>query len=85
MKENEYKKYLKELTETVALALTAIDIEMRKPSTHQRGSNIAKICNFLEMANDRTMHFGLGYGWKKMGNIKKAKQLTPAAKVGEEG
>ncbi len=38
----------------------AIDIEMRKPSTNERGSNIAKITNYLEMANDRARHFGLG-------------------------
>lgn len=73
MKENEYKKYLKELTETVARALNAIDIEMKKPSTVQRGRNIAKICNALEMANDGAMHFGLKYGWKKIDNIKNKK------------
>jgi len=66
-----HKKYLTELTETVAMFLTALDIEMKKPSTHDRGKRIAKISNALDMKNSAAMYFGLDYGWKKIGNIKK--------------
>lgn len=71
LEKSKYKKTLAELTKTVAQALTLIDVEMRKPSTLQRGKNIARICNVLEMANDSAMYSVLNYGWTKIGNIKK--------------
>ena len=67
----EYKKCLVSLTGSVAQALSLIDAAMRWPSTVERGERIAMICNALDMANDSAMHFGLGYGWKKIQNIKK--------------
>jgi len=65
-----HKKALKELTKMVAIYLSHIDKEMKKPSSVDKGKNIAKICNELEMGNDSIMYFDLGYGWKKINRIK---------------
>jgi len=61
----EYKKYLKELTEAVTRALNALDIEMRQPSSPERGKRIGQICNSLNYSNDMALHFGLGLPLKK--------------------
>ena len=53
------KKYLRELTRAVTQALAALDAEMKKPSTNERGQRIAKISNFLELQNDLAKRFGL--------------------------
>ena len=58
------------LTKMVVISLSRIDKEMKKPSTVERGRNIAKICNDLDLVNDSTMRFDLGYGWKAIKNIK---------------
>jgi len=63
--DKEAKKYLKQLCGTVAKGLDMIDVEMKKPSTEQRGKVIAEICNAIEMANDSAWHFGLGLSLKK--------------------
>ena len=55
-----YKKYLKELTKQVKVCVKALDDHMELPSTQERGKNIAKILNQLEMVNDQARHFGLG-------------------------
>ena len=68
-----YKKELEQLTKKVAQFLTALDEVMKEPSTAKRGKRVAKISNWLEMANDRKMHFGLGYEFKKINRIKKLK------------
>lgn len=60
-----FKKYLVQLTKDVQICLKAIDIEMRKPSTVERGKNIAKICNALEMQNDKARYFGLEIDFRK--------------------
>ena len=54
------RKYLKFLVSAVTQSLGALEAEMRKPSTYERGSRIARISNFLEMEKDRARHFGLG-------------------------
>ena len=64
------ERYLKELTVKVTQALSSLDAVMKQPSTVERGRNIGRIATFLDMANDAAMHFGLGYGWKKIGNVK---------------
>lgn len=68
------KRSLVELTKKVCRALAVLDVTMKLPSAIDRGKKIAEIANFLDMANDVAMHFGLGYGFKKIGNIKKAAQ-----------
>jgi len=61
----EYKKHLTELTNAVLIALKAIDEEMDKPSSNERGKRIAKICNELDMANDSARFFALGVDYRK--------------------
>ncbi len=53
-------KYLKDLVKAVTIFLGSLDAEMIQPSTLERGKNIAKISNYLEMEKDRARHFGLG-------------------------
>lgn len=64
MENPEYKKWLKRLTQAVDKALDAIDEEMKKPSSNERGKRIAQICNFLNLENDAAKHFGLGMSLK---------------------
>jgi hypothetical protein len=59
-----YKKHLKDLTINVGRCLKAIDETMRMPESKDRGSRIAKICNALEMANDRARYFGLNIDYR---------------------
>jgi len=54
-----YRKALKELVDSINKALEAIDIEMKKPSTMERGKKIAAICNFLDRAKDVVRFFTL--------------------------
>jgi hypothetical protein len=66
-----HKKALETLAKNVICAIYLIDEEMKKPSTPDRGKRIAKITNMLEFENDRALHFGLEYSFKKINNIKK--------------
>jgi len=68
---NEEKKYLKGLTANVLKCLKAIDQEMKRQESAERGRRIAAICNCLEFYNDQAMRFGLGYGFKKINRMKK--------------
>lgn len=56
----ELTKHLRDLTGAVKLCLAALDAEMAKPSSAERGSRIAKISNALQMQNDIARRFGLG-------------------------
>ena len=71
MNDKKTKKYLKELTQSVSRAISCLDSIMKGPSTNERGKQVAKICNFLDISNDAAMHFGLGYDFKKIENIKR--------------
>lgn len=66
-----YKTALEELAGKTIIALEALDNEMEKPPSNGRGRRLATIRNFLDMANDSAMHFGLGWGFKKIENFKK--------------
>lgn len=46
------KNNIKNLIKCVESCLKAIDAEMAKPSTEERGKRIATICNHLEMQKD---------------------------------
>ena len=59
------RKALEDLTTGVRQAVKAIDAEMARPSTPERGKNIAGITNALEMANDRVRLFALGEKLKR--------------------
>lgn len=53
------RAHLRDLVECARVSIAALDEEMKKPSTVERGKRIAKITNYLEMAKDRTRMFGL--------------------------
>jgi hypothetical protein len=59
------RRHLRDLVNAAGLAIVTLDDEMKKPSTEQRGRNVAKICNYLEMQNDSAAHFGLGLPLRK--------------------
>ena len=65
-----YKKALVELTEKVARVIVEFDKEASKPQSVERGKRLAKIMTFLELSNDSAMHFDLGWGFKKIANLK---------------
>ena len=60
----EEKKYLKSLTKAVKEYIDIMDDIMKQPSTVERGKDIARLLNHLEMANDRARLFGLGQSLK---------------------
>ena len=58
-------KALKNLSKVVTICVNAIDAEMNKPASGMRGSRIAKICNALEMENEKVRYFSLGENYRK--------------------
>lgn len=66
------KKELSGLTNAVRSFPNLIDAEMKRPSTEERGREIARLCNGLEMANDRVRFFVLGedYRAKARGGVR---------------
>lgn len=56
----ELRKYLTVLATTTQRAIAALDAEMLKPHSNERGKRIAEVTNALEMQNDMAMRFGLG-------------------------
>ena len=65
------RKYLRELTSGVLHWLHALDTEMKKPSSAERGRRIAAILNALDMANDVAMHYGLGLSFEAINRHKR--------------
>lgn len=61
MRATKERKYLKALTVTVEKAIRAIDEEMKKPSTFERGQRISRIMNHLEFQNDLAKRYGLDF------------------------
>jgi len=62
----EYKKALESLTQSVLSFENALDNEMSKPSTPERGQKVARLINFLTVKNQAAMHFTLGYSFQKI-------------------
>ncbi len=60
-----FRSHLKALVLACKKTLFALDVEMEKPSSPQRGEKIAAICNFLNLENDCARHFGLGESLRK--------------------
>ena len=54
------RKSLKALVSACEQSISALDAEMKKPSTPERGGRVAKITNFLELQKDMSKIFGLG-------------------------
>lgn len=63
-KARELKKHLTDLTATVTAFLAALDAEMCKTSSADRGRAIAKMSNALNLQNNIAKRFGLGVGVK---------------------
>ena len=58
------RKDLTDLTRAVHTFLVALDEEMTKPSSIERGKRIARLASALEMANDQARYFGLNVDWR---------------------
>jgi hypothetical protein len=59
------KTNLKALTDHVLRHLVWLDEEMKKPESPERGKQIAKLANVLEVANDSARYHGLGIDFRK--------------------
>jgi hypothetical protein len=53
-------KKFKAYVRYVKLSIKALDAQMELPSSVERGRNIAKLLNDLEMTTDKIWHFELG-------------------------
>ncbi len=62
----EYKKALEKLTTSVISFEKALEKEMLKPSTPERGRRIALLVNFLTMQNQMAMHFAFDYSFPEI-------------------
>jgi len=60
----ELKRHLTTLTMANLQFLQALDDVMRGPSTPARGAAVARLSNFLDMANDRARYHGLGINFR---------------------
>lgn len=54
------RKHLRDLTSVVRRGVKALDAEMKRPATSERGTRVAQVCNALELANDMAVRYGLG-------------------------
>ena len=64
-KNHNERKYLTQLCKSVGLVVKQLDDLMMKPSTVERGKEVARWINYLELENDRARHFGLGQPLKE--------------------
>lgn len=55
----ELRRHLRDLTRAVKLAVDALDAEMVRPTSSDRGRRIAAITSTLQLANDMAKRFGL--------------------------
>lgn len=62
-----YANALKLLCAEVRVYLAHMDVVMTKPQTPERGREIARLSNALEMVNDQTRYFVLGVDYRKEG------------------
>ena len=60
-----YKRELVKLTVGVMEFLRRLDVLMHEPSTVERGREIAKLSNALEILNDRVRYHTLGVDFRK--------------------
>jgi hypothetical protein len=66
-----YKKSLDKLTAQVCKYLARLDELMKQPSSNERGQEVAKLSNALDMANDAAMHLDLNMSFQQINNRKK--------------
>ena len=62
--ERDLRKHLTDLTTVVSNYLVSIDQAMTRPESKERGQEIARLSNALEMANDRARFFGLDIDYR---------------------
>ena len=62
--ERDLRKHLTDLTTAVRNYLVSIDQAMTRPESKERGQEIARLSNALEMANDRARFFGLDIDYR---------------------
>jgi hypothetical protein len=60
----ELRKQLESLAKAVMTYLAHLDVLMKEPSTEERGRKIARLCNALDMENDRARYFSLGVDYR---------------------
>jgi hypothetical protein len=58
------RRHLVGLTSAVRTHLAALDQLMLGPSTYKRGRQVARLCNQLDMENDKARYFGLGIDFR---------------------
>jgi hypothetical protein len=73
------RKYLRNLTASVSIFLSDLDAEMMRLSSPERGKRIAKLTNYLDLANDIAMHYGLNMSFGSIKNRKSQLERTSAA------
>ena len=76
-----YKRELRKLTEGVTAFLAILDSEMGQPSTEMRGRRIAKLCNDLDVLNDRIRYSALGIDFRT--DSKPARKAALASNLAE--
>lgn len=62
------KNALKDITLSVSSFLAWMDLIMRERESVERGKSIARVCNELDLDNQRAKHFGLDIPLNKLQN-----------------
>ena len=71
------KAAMRQLVRASYSALDGIDVEMRGPSTVERGRKVASFCSYLEFETDQANHSGLGTPLKRLKRV--PPRYAPAA------
>lgn len=75
---NKYEQGLKDLTLVAIDCLAALDCVMEQRESPERGSQVARIANHLNSANDAAMHFALGMDFDSMAALKRKRERMRA-------
>ena len=67
--ETTFKRALVDLAHAIIAFEKQMDALMKLPSDVVRGRQIAKAINDLTIANQRALHFTLGYSFKKINKL----------------
>lgn len=65
-----HKTSLEDLTNTAITLIDLFDKVATEPASEAKGKKLAAIIGKLEFQNDKALHFGLGYSFKKMNKLK---------------
>lgn len=82
-------KELRVLSDAVLLFLHELDVQMKLPSTHERGKRIATLSNWLDLQNDQIRFGTLGIDYRKDDKEKAVAKLRldqgERARIGRRG